>query len=377
MTTEQLLIAAVSFSLSQILLSGVLLIRSPLGWSVQKSIYSVFLVAITFYLLMPFSGDGEFYLFVHAAQTAIPGMFWLFSASLFDDHFRLRLWQVTLVAITVLMPTAYDLFEVAGITLNRFIFYSLPQGLEFVLLGLALVAVVSYWHDDLVASRRRLRVWFSGLAGVYITTLMLMREILFAGEAWLSVWQYVPVGFMLLVINIMTLEYIRDGLFHQAGDYSDNLRQQLTHADSVNTPSTLVTDTDNEFGLEQNEPQIAAIPNPVDVCPELLAELNRLMQEENVYREMGLTIGQLASKLGMREYRLRKMINAGMGYRNFNDFLNTFRIREARQRLADKTQSSVPVLNIALDAGYRSLSSFNSAFKETLGQTPTEFRASV
>jgi AraC-like DNA-binding protein len=63
-----------------------------------------------------------------------------------------------------------------------------------------------------------------------------------------------------------------------------------------------------------------------------------------------------------------------MGYRNFSDFLNSYRIREATGRLADPEQKQLPVLTIAMDAGFRSLSSFNKAFKDTHGVTPTAWR---
>jgi AraC-like DNA-binding protein len=89
---------------------------------------------------------------------------------------------------------------------------------------------------------------------------------------------------------------------------------------------------------------------------------------------MGLTIGQLAKELDIQEYKLRQMINSQLGYRNFSDFLNSYRIKETAERLRDETNKHLPILTIALDVGFRSLSSFNKAFKATFGQTPTEYR---
>ena len=97
------------------------------------------------------------------------------------------------------------------------------------------------------------------------------------------------------------------------------------------------------------------------------------MQQQQAYRETGLTITQLAGLLAVPQYRLRQSINQGLGYRNFNDFLNSYRVREAAQRLKSDSESH-SILTIALDTGYRSLSSFNKAFKETYHCTPTAFR---
>ncbi|WP_050403211.1 AraC family transcriptional regulator [Bradyrhizobium embrapense] len=105
-----------------------------------------------------------------------------------------------------------------------------------------------------------------------------------------------------------------------------------------------------------------------------LNHLKHLMATERTYRQEGLTIGVLAVRLGMPEYRLRTLINDGLGHRNFNAFLNRYRLDEAKAALADAGQAEVPVLTIALDAGFQSLAPFNRAFKADTGLTPTEFR---
>ena len=101
------------------------------------------------------------------------------------------------------------------------------------------------------------------------------------------------------------------------------------------------------------------------------------MEEEKVYCEHGLTIGALATMLGEKEYRLRRIINGESGYRNFNDFLNHYRVGEAANRLVAPDSRRLPVLTIALDVGYSSIGPFNRAFKQKLGMTPTEYRAST
>ena len=106
----------------------------------------------------------------------------------------------------------------------------------------------------------------------------------------------------------------------------------------------------------------------------LVAALERLMTAERAYRQDGLTIGTLAQQLGLPEYRLRRLINQALGYRNFNSFVNHYRIAEAKAALADPSQAEVPVLTIALDAGFSSLGPFNRAFKAETGMTPSEYR---
>jgi AraC-like DNA-binding protein len=106
----------------------------------------------------------------------------------------------------------------------------------------------------------------------------------------------------------------------------------------------------------------------------LIDALMRLMGEERVYRQENITIGALAGRLKIPEYRLRRLINQRLGYRNFNVFLNNHRIEEAKAALADPAQAEVPVITIAMDAGFQSLGPFNRAFKAVTGVTPTEYR---
>ncbi len=126
----------------------------------------------------------------------------------------------------------------------------------------------------------------------------------------------------------------------------------------------------------------AAIPPVVVPKPEpaelpdaaTLAALDDLMEQQRCYREEGLTIAALAARLGMPEYRLRRVINQGLQYRNFSEFLNRYRLADVTSALADPAQDEVPILTIALDAGFGSIGPFNRAFKAHTGVTPTEFR---
>lgn len=406
---DSLLIAALSFSLSQILLSVILFIRIKRGWSVQQGLYGVFLLAVTGYLLTPLADNRWLSILLSGLQTLVPGTFWLFSASLFDDHFKLKARHWLLVSITVLLPVSGGVFAELLWDLPLWLFFTLPQTLEFILMGLALWSVVGFWQDDLVESRRDLRLWFCGVIGLYIVTLLLLREVIFPGAAWLSVWQYVPVGAVLLLTNGLLLEH-KTGLFHPP-PASNRLLDPLAAIQGaalgeqdfgplpesqtgVEASATVSAEPPAERRVEAApDAQVSISPSAVikvqassallsdrdddsdQVPEEIVQQLTALMESECVYREMGLTIGQLALRLELPEYRLRRMINAGLGYRNFNDFLNTYRIREASQRLIDPSDGDEAVLNIALDAGFRSLSSFNKAFKQSLGRTPTEYRA--
>lgn len=116
----------------------------------------------------------------------------------------------------------------------------------------------------------------------------------------------------------------------------------------------------------------APAPDPAD---DRLAEaLDHAMLNERLYRGEALTIASLAAHLKVPEYRLRRVINQRLGHRNFNAFVNAWRLQDTFDALADPRHRDRPVLTIALDAGFQSIGPFNRAFKAATGLTPSEFR---
>ena len=99
----------------------------------------------------------------------------------------------------------------------------------------------------------------------------------------------------------------------------------------------------------------------------------RLMTDEAVYTQTNLKVADLARRLGEAEYKVSRSI-ADLGFRNFNQMANRFRIEEARRRLADPALRRLPILTIAYDCGFGSIGPFNRAFKAETGLTPLAFR---
>jgi AraC-like DNA-binding protein len=136
------------------------------------------------------------------------------------------------------------------------------------------------------------------------------------------------------------------------------------------------------FGIRRDDLFATSAPAtppqpPVDdeAQDRLALRLQSHMQSERPYRDETMTIAKLASQLGEQEYRLRRLINGRLGHRNFAAFLNGYRLGEVKAALADADQREVPILTMALDAGFGSLGPFNRAFREAEGMTPTAYRA--
>ena len=278
-----------------------------------------------------------------ALSTANIVVFWLFTRALFDDDFRLRWWHGLIWALVAAFSLVSCLWIAPSGNVRLSIVATNLIALGFI--ALAVTQTISSWSADLVERRRRVRVFIVSAAALYGGSNALL-QILIAGNGAADMANTVNAGVLASVVAAIVYAMMRvDGA---------DLFPVTTAAAPVNVSSVPVVD------------------DPAD--QKLIDALMRLMADERIYRQENITIGALASRLKIPEYRLRRLINQRLGYRNFNVFLNNHRIEEAKAALADPAQVNVPVITIAMDAGFQSLGPFNRAFKAITGVTPTEYR---
>ena len=104
-----------------------------------------------------------------------------------------------------------------------------------------------------------------------------------------------------------------------------------------------------------------------------LRKLLDFMSAEKPHLNGGLTIQKLADEVGIPAHYLSQTINEQLS-QSFSEFLNSYRIEEAKRRLRDPAFKHLSILGIAEDVGFNSKSSFNSVFKKHTSLTPSEFR---
>ncbi|NJL14626.1 MAG: helix-turn-helix transcriptional regulator [Microscillaceae bacterium] len=102
-------------------------------------------------------------------------------------------------------------------------------------------------------------------------------------------------------------------------------------------------------------------------------KLRTYMQAAQPFLDAELSLNTLAESLGLSANHLSQVINGQFG-QNFFDFVNQYRVEEVKKRLQDPAQAHFTLLAIAESCGFKSKSSFNSAFKRFTGQTPSAFK---
>jgi AraC-like DNA-binding protein len=106
---------------------------------------------------------------------------------------------------------------------------------------------------------------------------------------------------------------------------------------------------------------------------EIVRRLLRLMEIEKPHLEPELTLPELAAKLSVSPHHLSQVINRETN-KSFFDFVNEYRVQEAKRLLGSPKHGHLSILGIALDAGFNSKSAFYTAFGKHIGMTPSEFK---
>lgn len=107
-----------------------------------------------------------------------------------------------------------------------------------------------------------------------------------------------------------------------------------------------------------------------------LDELSGHMRDNKPYLEGDLVLPELAQQLGISANYLSQIINEQLNV-NFYDFVNGYRVEEAKRLIRSNLGTKINILNIALDSGFNSKSAFYTAFKKDTSMTPTEYRKTL
>lgn len=99
-----------------------------------------------------------------------------------------------------------------------------------------------------------------------------------------------------------------------------------------------------------------------------------LMKTEKPYTNSNLTIRELAKLSNIPYYYISQILSERIGQK-FSDFVNRYRIEDAKEKLLNKDFDHYSILGIAIEVGFNSKSAFNTAFKKYTNQTPTQFRS--
>ena len=107
--------------------------------------------------------------------------------------------------------------------------------------------------------------------------------------------------------------------------------------------------------------------------PEMAAQVDEGIRRDKIYMEPDITLDSLAESLGIMPRDLSTLINRHFGI-NYYEFINRYRIEEAKRMLTSDKYKNTTITDIYLQVGFNSKSVFYTFFKKIEGITPTQCR---
>jgi ABC-type antimicrobial peptide transport system permease subunit/AraC-like DNA-binding protein len=101
--------------------------------------------------------------------------------------------------------------------------------------------------------------------------------------------------------------------------------------------------------------------------------LKKAMEVNLFYQDAELNLRSLAEKLDIHPHELSRIVNEALK-KNFNDFINEYRIREVARKMEDPAYGRLTLLGIAFDSGFNSKTTFNRTFRQMIGKSPAEYK---
>ncbi len=148
---------------------------------------------------------------------------------------------------------------------------------------------------------------------------------------------------------------------------------KLNEIDFNNTNTYQEGEQAHQITIEKNSPEENNKTNkPSEEIIQQKELIRVYMLAEKPYLQPDLNLIQLAKSLKMTRAQLSEVINLGF-QKNFNDFINQYRVDAVKEQLAQGKQEQLSLLGIAYECGFNSKATFNRVFKKMTGLSPTQF----
>jgi len=230
--------------------------------------------------------------------------------------------------------------------------------IQFLLYILTSLRLIRKYGQEMIARLSDYnRVNTSWLYSTIIFFTILMTVSMFNGTLGLTSWsRYYYIAFTVLIFAIMVfVNKVLLGAMRKPGFLTVGEEIASLGTTSTSNPkylSSTLADADKQKYSQQ---------------------VLEFMANEKPYLEPELTLEQLAGKLSLRPKILSQVINETLG-QNFFDFINRYRIEEAKRLLTNPADKKITVLEVLYEVGFNSKSSFNTLFKKHTGLTPSDFK---
>ena len=261
------------------------------------------------------------------------GLAWLLSRELFRMEAERQAWPALVVAVLYLTCLINYVIPQSQVGSMLGVVASMKSLIGSAMLLMTFVEAIDGMNAS--SAERKFRLSFaSGYAGLVTVSLLADQPGL---DAWQDEFRIVAASFALLGASLAVLYRRRYPLEHRR------------------------TRKANRSGSVSRDPTLAG-------------RLMALLESDRIYLEPNIKVADAARRLRVPDYKISQSVVSDLGFANFNQLINSYRIREACVQLAMPGMEALPILSIAMDCGFGSIGPFNRAFKAHTGMTPSAYR---
>ncbi len=278
-----------------------------------------------------------------------------------------------LILVSVYFTVFKDTFYIQAFTLS----ISIPS--FFMITSVIYTGLVFWWLQRFRKSMRKnvfsydtssnRLFWLNYISVVYAVTYLIYFitrfYAVFAGTDPKELEVIPSIGLMILTYSISYFAINQPNLFRDESSLGsadeeapEIINEQINTAEKGNKSAETINEKVNEFSLEKQQQ---------------IEKINRFMIEQKPYLNPELTLFDLSKNLNIPKHQITLLLNNCLG-KNFFEYVNEFRIEEAKKRMLDPQYDHLTLVAIAYECGFNSKSTFNIFFKNATGKTPTEWR---
>ena len=352
-------------AIAQLLLFSIVLITLKKGHSLSNALLSLFLfsksLGIVNHLIFRLNIQNPhiYFILVPFAFLWGPSLYFYIKSLVYKDFYLkkthiLHLFPFLLANLYFVFVYHFQGIETKVEIISQTLNYSSMQQIIFV--GILHIQIAFYMTASLrtlLKYRSKLKQHFSNLAEVSLP--------------WLNI---VFFGFMLIwIIDVAAFVLINLGIAGLSMN-STNLVLIFVFANIILYQG--LRQPEIFSGIEEKE-KYQQSPLSTKEKEQILEQLRTHMECEKPYLNPALSMNRLAKRLVVPPRYLSQVINEFLGI-NFYDFVNSYRVEEAKRLFLDVSNNHRNILELLFDAGFNTKSAFNRVFKKYTGMTPTEFK---
>jgi AraC-like DNA-binding protein len=288
-----------------------------------------------------------------------PSVFFYINAIL-NRPFHPRLWKTWLHILPLIPSVFYNCYFLSLTKLQRVSIlvhsHDSYSWIETTLNGFFYIQMTVYLFVSYVIIRKQLKISTKVLKGFVLIDI-----------SWLNT---------LMLIDLFIMFISAPLFFYLANERASNIIAQLAMDIQLiyiffkSIWQTGIFPVEKVAVVKSKEPVLKIAD---ELAGDYLKILIEYIEGKKPYLNENCNLQSVSEQTGISVHHLSNLLNQRFD-KNFSDFINEYRIAEAKKILSSKQSEKITLESIGYECGFGSKSSFNNAFKKLTNLTPSQFR---